>query len=108
MKTLNPYKIHWAIIQADKGVVRKKDVELINGYSFHSRQKAVWIHAPSRDKLMEKINNAKGKLEKNYNVLIITDAQFGKMNVQSNGFNHYEAAMQVATSMQKNSQFAIA
>jgi len=50
---------------------------------------------------MEKINNAKGKLEKNYNVLIITDAQFGKMDVQSNGFNHYEAAMQVATSMTK-------
>lgn len=108
MKTLNPYTIHWAILTSDKGVIRKNDVETIDGYSFHSRQKVACIHAPSKEKLMEKLNAAKGKLEKSYNVLIITDAQFGKMDMQSNGFDHQKAAMQVATSMQKDDQFAIA
>lgn len=77
-REFNPYQIVWAILTPKKGVARKEDRKtsgeiLLLG----SHHKFIPIHAPNIDRLNAKLESLIGKLVKEYEVLIITDKQFG-------------------------------
>ena len=97
MKNLNPYQIKWAILTPRKGMARKKDIQLLKGDALYVNN-TIKIVAPTEEMLHEKLDNAKGKLQKEYSVLIITDKQFGI----SEGFYR-----QVATKKQLQNMFVI-
>ena len=93
MQNLNKYQIKWAIITPLKGIVRKDDAKKLNTFVY-SDKKHCAIHAPDHEMLMSKLNGVKGKLNKSYQVVIITDAQFG--NVKGNDFESVYTAKQIS------------
>ena len=104
MKTLNPYKIHWVVLTPIKGRVTKKDLTTLfraGVYTYCKRVdfNEVTAHFPTKEKALEKIKKVKN-LTKNYEVILITDKQFGMANWK-------ESVKTVATKKQLQDRFFI-
>ena len=104
MKALNPYKITWAIFTPIKGRVTKKDLNTffrqgIYSYCKNSDINEITAHFPTKEKAIETIKKVKN-LSKNYEVILITDKQFGMVNWK-------ESVKTVATKKQLQGRFFI-
>ena len=84
MTTLNPYQITWSILIPVSGKATKKDLSIIakSGiYSISSNlNNEFFFHSADKEKAIEKAKNIKG-LSKKYEVVMITDKQFGNVDV---------------------------
>jgi len=83
MKTnekINPYKIHWLILNPISGKCTKRDL-LILRKSYYNCNKITdeffSCHFPSKEIAEKAIKEIKNKLNKPYLAYIITDKQFG-------------------------------
>ena len=104
MKNLNPYKITWAIITPIKGKVAKKDLTTLVRAGVYTYCKRVGFneetaHFPTKEKALETLKKVKN-LTKNYEVILITDKQFGMANWK-------ESIKTVATKKQLQDRFFI-
>ena len=104
MKALNPYKIHWSILTPIKGKVTKKDLTTlfragIYTYCKKSEINEITAHFPTKVKALEALKKVKN-LTKNYEVILITDKQFGMTNWN-------ESLKTVATKKQLQDRFFI-
>ena len=98
---MSTFQAKWAIVKAENnGVITLKDKALLDSaQNINKRkyEKSIAFFGSIEDKL----SNAKGRLSKSVQVLIITDAQFGKMN-KTPDRDWWTAAMEVATTKQKS------
>lgn len=103
---MSKYQAKWAILKAsNNGVITLKDKEVIDlslNINKSNREKSIAFFGS----IEAKLTNAKGRLSKSMDVLIITDAQFGKMNKTPNK-DWWSAAMEVATENQKKEVYSI-
>ena len=104
MKNLNPYKITWAILTPIKGRVTKKDLTALFRAGVYTYCKKADIneitaHFPTKGKALETLKKVKN-LTKNYEVILITDKQFGMTNWK-------ESIKTVATKKQFQDRFFI-
>jgi hypothetical protein len=105
MKTLSAYTITWAVIDACKGKNSKRDLNImfrcglatISGSHFLG--KPFMCHFPTKESAIEKLSKVTG-LNKKYNVLLITDKQFGMSSFNSD-------ITAVATNKQLSESFTI-
>lgn len=104
MKT-GTLKSKWAILTPIKGYATKTDRRLCGEVILNnSYAKKILIYASSQSELDNKLNNLKNKLSKEYNVIVISDKQFGYIDgwlVNSN------AHLDVATQKQLKSQYTL-
>jgi len=105
MKTLNPYVITCAVISAEKGRNTKRDLNIMYRCGLptisgsHFQGKPFVCHFPSKGNAIERLSKVSG-LNKSYNVILITDKQFG--------MSSYNADITaVATTKQLNESFKI-
>ena len=103
MKALNPYKITWAIITPIKGKATKKDLTAFfrAGVSYCKRIdfNEFTAHFSTKEKALKTLKKVKN-LSKNYEVIFITDKQFGLVNWR-------ESLKTVATKKQLRDRFFI-
>ena len=103
MKPLNAYKITWAFLIPTSGIATKKD----SNSTFQRGMFKSYLAAFSgnKDAAIKKVKELKGTLSKEYNVLFITDKQFGM--IQQDFKNQSHNLMDVATTKQKSEMFII-
>ena len=104
MKNLNPYEITWAILTPIKGKVTKKDLTTLfraGVYTYCKRVgfNEVTAHFSTKQKAIETLKKVKN-LTRNYEVVLITDKQFGMTNWK-------ESVRIVATKKQLQDRFFI-
>ena len=104
MKNLNPYKITWAILTPIKGKVTKKDLTTLfkaGVYTYCTKTdiNEITAHFPTKGKALDALKKVKN-LTKNYEVILITDKQFGMTNWK-------ESVKTVATKKQLQDRFFI-
>ena len=71
-------KVLSAVFLPKKGIVRKEDKELIEYVAVHNRSSYATKLGKTKEQL---IDLYQGKLKNEYDVLIITDKQFGMMKI---------------------------
>ena len=81
MKTLSAYTITWAVITACKGKNTKRDLNIMHRAGLlisgsHFQGNPFMCHFATKESAIEKISKISG-LYKPYNVILITDKQFG-------------------------------
>ena len=97
--TFNPYKIYWAILNPVSGIARKEDVKLFSKYPMNfGKFRKIMIHAPTKQDAIAKVEAQRGRLKKEYTVLLITDKQFGMIK---------DCCYSVATTKQLNEMFIV-
>ena len=104
MKTVNPYAITWAILTPVKGKVTKKDLTALYRSGVYTYCKRIGFnevtaHFPTKEQALKTIKSIKG-LSRNYEVVLITDKQFGLHDFRENVIN-------VATKKQLQDRFFI-
>ena len=105
MKTISGYTITWAIITACKGKNTKRDLNkmyksgLTSISGSHFMGKPFLCHFPSKEIAVERLSKVSG-LFKEYNVILITDKQYGLSSYNSD-------ILDVATKKQKSETFKI-
>lgn len=104
MTTINPYVITWAVLTPIKGKVTKKDLTTLyrNGvYTYCKRVgfNEVTAHFPTKEKAEKVLKSIKG-LSKNYEVVFITDKQFGMSDWK-------QSIIELATKTQLKNRFYI-
>ncbi|WP_407324022.1 hypothetical protein R5O24_02690 [Tenacibaculum maritimum] len=103
MKSLNPYQIIWIFLIPTYGIARKQDTSTtIQRGLFNSCLKT---YAIDKAAALKKVNELKGTLTKEYDVLFITDKQFEL--IKSNFENRTHNLMDIATEKQKSEMFKI-
>lgn len=102
MTTLNSLTISWAFLTPSKGKCLKKDADCASFPIYrYSSNETMAFHANSKETLLERVNELRGRLGKEYSVLVITDKQFGLLSWENMN------AMSVATTKQKKQVFNI-
>ena len=96
--TFNPYKIYWAILNPVSGIARREDRKLFFKYAAKGRARKIMIHAPTKQDAIAKVEAQRGRLKKEYTVLLITDKQFGMIK---------DCCYSVATNKQLNEIFTV-
>lgn len=79
MKILNPYVITWTILTPVKGKATKKDLNALwrsEIFTVSKNDNEFFFHSSSKEAAISKVKKIKG-LSRNYEVLFITDKQFG-------------------------------
>lgn len=104
MSNLNPYTIIWTILIPTKGIARKSD-EKQTDFNRMMSNSCLIAHSPNKEKALQRVNSLKGKLAKKYEVLFITDKQFGL--IQLDYINNTHNIMDIATSKQIKEIFKI-
>ena len=104
MKALNPYEITWAIFTPIKGKVPKKDLTAFFSAGVYTSCKRIdfnefTAYFSTKEKALETIKKIKN-LSKKYEVVLITDKQFGMVNWK-------ESVKTVATKKQLQDRFFI-
>ena len=101
--SLNPYKIFWAFLVPNSGKVTKRDVNVIQKTvtCVSNSEDFITIHAPSKEKIEEKISAITGKPAKTYTVYLMTDKQFGMIKNEVVAGKIKSDFMAVLTTMQK-------
>ena len=94
-------KVLSAVFLPKKGVVRKEDKELIEYVAVHNRSSYATKLGKTKEQL---IDLYQGKLKKSYDVVIITDKQFGMIDTN---LSIRDGVIGVATSKQKEQMFTI-
>jgi len=75
---MNPYIITWVTLIPVRGIVTKKDAQIISGLRpVFPKLPEISFHNATKEKAIEKINSLRGKLSKKYIGVIYTDKQFG-------------------------------
>lgn len=103
MNNLNPYKITWSFLIPTKGIATKKDSNSTFQRGIYNSYIAAF--SGNKEAAIKKVEELKGTLGKEYQVLFITDAQFGKIQIDPTTKSHN--LMEVATSKQKSEMFTI-
>ena len=98
------FKITWAILTPIKGRVTKKDLTTlfragVYTYCKNSDIKEITAYFPTKEKAFDVLKKVKN-LTKNYEVILITDKQFGMTNWK-------ESVKTVATKKQLQDRFFI-
>lgn len=104
MTTLNAYTISWAILTPVKGKITKKDLNILAKcgiWTLSSRKEfnQFFFHAKTKETAIQQLKKVKG-LSRNYEVVIITDKQFGDSKWN-------ESLLNVATKKQLQNRFFI-
>lgn len=79
---LNPYLITWAILTPIKGKVTKKDLYQMNAVNIFSKVNNEAIGHFSTPERAKSFINDIVSLSKSYEVVLITDKQFGLCNIK--------------------------
>lgn len=110
MTNFSGYKIWWAIVLPKAGVVPQKDQKVMNKYRVYRNVRSVMEHFSSKDRAVAFAENLRGKLSKSYDVIFITDKQFGLQPPVAGAtlnMTARERIMSVATSKQKSEMIEI-
>lgn len=99
------YQVSVSILFPVNGVARKEDRKTL-GEVLTINDRATHILKFFRNK-ERMVSEFSGKLVKEYEVLVITDAQFGKMDLNKHSNDWKKAALAIATSKQKSEMFLI-
>ena len=94
-------KVLSAVFLPKKGIVRKEDKSLIEYVALHNRSSYATKWGKTKEQLIELYQ---GKLKKEYDVVIITDKQFGMIDTR---IDIREGVLKVATSKQRENMFTI-
>ncbi|KPE51017.1 hypothetical protein [Chryseobacterium indologenes] len=86
MKTLNKYQISWVILTPKKGNATKRDQKIFNSvdplfcFSIGAFNQNLQAHFSTKEKAQQAVKSLK-KANKDYTATIITDAQFGNIEI---------------------------
>ena len=100
---INSYKNVWMFLIPKKGIARNSDVsKKISRDMFKSY---LYFNDLNKEAALESLKKIKGTLSKEYNVLIISDKQFGL--IEKDFCRQTDNLMEIATTQQKNNIFKI-
>ena len=100
---INPYKFTWTFLIPKKGIARKSDAS--KNISRGMFKSYLYFYDLNKEAALERLKKIKGTLSKEYNVLLISDKQFGL--IKTDFCRQVDNLMQVATTQQKNKMFTI-
>ena len=112
IRELSPYVISWAILEPTDGIATKHDENILHRYGFSRlvNKIAFGAHFPNKakaekiikDVIMDGDNGIRPRLDKSYNIYVITDKQFGMIQYPYNRKANFNDIYSVMTSKQKN------